>query len=186
MRHLAQIIAINLARLIFVSALFGVLFVGLNWALQPEERPDAEAIAQQQADEAAALASEPPGASPAPTAAATGEAPPAATPSPTEQDAQVLIALAEPPSETVVQVLEAGGGAAAVDRVVTALEQLGYDVINVTRSSREVAVTTVWWTAEAEAEARALRARDPRFQDVGPNQGLSEGVDLHVLVGPGF
>lgn len=97
-----------------------------------------------------------------------------------------LIAAAKAPAETTVQVLDAGGGNAAVDAVVSALEAIGYDIIAINDSSRDVTVTTVYFTDGNEPQAEALRARDPRFQEIEPNQGLSDGVDIHVLVAPGF
>jgi hypothetical protein len=47
-----------------------------------------------------------------------------------------------------------------------------------------VTTTTVWFTDDQEAEAEAMRARENRVAEVAPNQGLSDGVNLHVLVGP--
>lgn len=185
MRTLFRLVTLNAARVLFVGALALALWAGLQWALTPDPRPDAEAIAREQAirEASESEAAAEPEVTPTPTATA-----PAApvTPTPTEAPPEELIAAAKDPSQTTVQVLDAGGGPAAVDAAVAELESLGYDIINVTSSSRDVTTTTVWWTADAEAEARALRARAPRFQEVGPNEGLSEGVDIHVLVGPGF
>ena len=98
-------------------------------------------------------------------------------------DPQELIAAALPPGETTVQLLDAGGGTAAVDAAASALEQLGYQIVSRASSSRKVDATTVYYTADNEAEAEALRARDPRFQSVEANRGLNEGVNVHVLVG---
>jgi hypothetical protein len=56
--------------------------------------------------------------------------------------------------------------------------------VAVTSAREEVTLTTALFTAGNEAAALAVRARDPRVAEVGPNEALSEGVDLHVLVGP--
>ena len=66
------------------------------------------------------------------------------------------------------------------------LEQLGYNVVARSPSSRDVVETTVYYTADNIAEAEGLRAREPRFRVVEANRGLSEGVDIHVLVGTEF
>lgn len=185
MRTFFRLVSLNAARVIFVGALGLALYAGLNWALNPDPRPDAESIALA---EAAREASE----SEAAEAAAVSEPEePESTPVtpdavPTTDAPEVLIAAAKPPTETTVQVLDAGGGSASVDAAVAALESIGYQVVSVRGSSRDVTRTTVYFTAEAQAEADALRARDPRFQVVEPNQGLSEGVDIHVLVAPDF
>lgn len=174
----------------FVGVLLLSLYVGLTWALAIEDRPDAGRIAEAEAvreqaesERAASEAAASEAVQPQPTAAATAtEVPqPEVTVAPEE-----LIALAKTPAETSVQVLEAGGGNASVDQVVSALEAIGYEVVAINDSSRDVSVTTVYYTADNEPQAEALRARDPRFQEIEPNQGLSDQVDIHVLVGPDF
>lgn len=189
MSQLFRFITLNAARVIFVATLLLALYFGLNWALAIEDRPDAALIA---AAEAARNASESSASelaasvAPEPTTPATEAAAAAtATPTPTV-DPQELIAAALPPPETSVQVLDAGGGGAAVDSAVSALEQIGYNVVNVTSSTRKVDRTTVYFTADDKPQADGLQARDPRFQVVEANRGLNEGVNLHVLVGPGF
>ncbi|CAN5508772.1 hypothetical protein BH23ACT9_BH23ACT9_14880 [soil metagenome] len=182
-------LSLNAARVLFVGALLLVLYVGLTWALAIEDRPDAASIAAaeaareqaqsereeaQQAEEDVTTADEP-------TEAVTQVPAPVETVPPEE-----LIAAARQPGETTVQVLDAGGGNATTDAVVGALEGLGYQVVAINSSSRTVDVTTVYFTADDEPQAEALRARDPRFQAVEANQGLSEGVDIHVLVGRDF
>lgn len=136
------------------------------------------------------------GTTPAPTTRTPAAAPPpvattpptpapvTATPTVDPTPAEELIAAARDPAETSVQVLDAGGGGARTGDVVDRLEELGYQVVNVTSSRVDTTTTTVLYTDGAEAEARALRARDQRFTEIGPNDRLSEGVDLHVLVAP--
>ena len=85
-----------------------------------------------------------------------------------------------------MQILDAGGGNALVDAVRIRLEEIGYQIIAVQDSSRNVDRTTVYFTEENQAQAEGLRARDPRFQVVEANRGLSRNVDIHVLVGPNF
>lgn len=102
----------------------------------------------------------------------------------TEEEAQELIDAARDPSATSVQVLDAGGGSSAADDVAETLGELGYDVVAVNPSRIDYDVTTVLFTDGNEAEAEAMRARDERFSETAPNERLSDGVDLHVVVGP--
>lgn len=188
MNNILRLLSLNAARILFVGVLLLALYAGLTWALNPDERPDAASIAaaqaaQEQAASEAALEEAPE--TPTEEVEAT-EAPIEPTEAPTTPSPAVLIAAAKDPGETTVQVLDAGGGSAKVDAAVTVLEQLGYNVVAVSPSSRDVSQTTVYFTADAQAEAEALRAREPRFQVVEGNQGLSEGVDIHVLVGSEF
>jgi hypothetical protein len=86
-----------------------------------------------------------------------------------------------------VQVLEAGGGMGATNAAADFLsDEFGYQIINVTSARVDVSETTVWFTDGNEPEARALRARERRVAVVEENQGLNEGTDLHVLVGPNW
>ncbi|MEE8601665.1 LytR C-terminal domain-containing protein [Euzebya tangerina] len=185
MSTILRLISLNAARVLFVGSLLLALYVGLTWALAIEDRPDAASIARA---EAAANASESERTQSEVAAAPTPEAvDPSATAEPTEApptvDPQELIAAALPPGDTTVQILDAGGGSAAVDAAASVLEQLGYNIVARASSGRDVSTTTVYFTADNEAEAEALRARDPRFQVVEPNRGLNESVNIHVLVG---
>ena len=166
--------------MLLVGALVVVLFTGLQWALEPEARPDPGAVTFDFEPEADSQDEAPAG---EPTVAPPTGVPTATETSP-EEDPELLIAQARPPSETTVQVLDAGSGSVRIDAAVAALEALGYNVVAISPSRRDVSRTTVYFTATHEPEAKALRARDPRVQVVEPNEGLSEGVDLHVLVGP--
>ena len=165
-------------QLVFFAALGGLVFVSLSWAMDPTDHPELVARRPLTAEERGLQ----PSASPSVTPAATAPAPaPVATPSgppPAE-----LIAAAPPTDQTTVQVLDAGGGGERTDAAAATLRALGYDVINVTSSREDVPRTTVVFTDGHESEALAVRARDPRFADVRVNDRLSEGVDVHVLVG---
>lgn len=186
MDRIFRLISLNAARVIFVGSLLLALYVGLTWALAIEDRPDAASIA---AAQAALDASE--SAVAEANASEVTAAPVTESEAPTEVpptiDPQELISAAKPPGETTVQVLEAGGGAATVDSVVRALEAIGYNIVAESQSSqRKVERTTVYFTDDNDPQAEGLRARDPRFQDVEANRGLSASVDIHVLVGPDF
>jgi LytR cell envelope-related transcriptional attenuator len=98
-------------------------------------------------------------------------------------EARELIDAARPPEETTVQVLDAGGGSTATSEVADVLGEIGYDVVAINASRLDYPVTSVLYTEGNDAEAEALRARDERFAEVGINERLSEGVDLHVVVG---
>ena len=102
----------------------------------------------------------------------------------TQEEADELIGAAREPEETSVQVLDAGGGSSATSAVQAALDELGYDVVAVNASRTKYPVTTVLYTDGNDAEAEALRARDDRFTEIAPNEKLSDGVDIHVVVGP--
>jgi hypothetical protein len=102
----------------------------------------------------------------------------------TEEEAKALIDAARDPAETSVQVLDAGGGSSATRDVADVLADLGYDVVAINPSRVDYDVTTVLFTSGNDAEAEGLRARDERFAATSPNERLSEGVDLHVVVGP--
>lgn len=102
----------------------------------------------------------------------------------TEDETDELIGAAREPEETSVQVLDAGGGSSATSSVQEALTELGYDVVAVNASRTKYPVTTVLYTQGNDAEAEALRARDERFTEIAPNEKLSDGVDIHVVVGP--
>lgn len=180
MSEFLRVLSLSVLRIVFVGGLLLVLGAGLRWALNPAAAPIISGVAETPLP---GIADDGPATPPPPPPVAEA----APTPEPTQtEDAAALIAAARPPGETTVQLLDAGGGPAALDRAEAAILALGYDVINITSSSRDVSATTVYFVNANEPEARALRARDPRFQIVEPNQGLSEGVDLHVLVGPAF
>lgn len=100
-----------------------------------------------------------------------------------DTDAEALLAAAPPPQETTVQVLDGVGDSPNLGQLVAALEDLGYVVVATNPASVDYAVTTVLYSANREAAARALQARDPRIAEIRPNPGLSEDVDLHVVLG---
>ena len=101
----------------------------------------------------------------------------------TPAQAQQLIDAARAPEETTVQVLDAGGGSDAANDAADALREFGYDVVAINSSRTDYPITTVLFTAGNEAEAQALPARDERFAEIGPNERLSDDVDIHVVVG---
>jgi hypothetical protein len=176
----------GIARLVFAGGLLLALVIGLVWAFNPAEEggvrfsgtPD-DRVAQEaeEGDEDTAVD---------PDAPAVPSPEPEAEPEPedTGPPPEELIAAAPEPSETSVQVLDAGGGRARTEAVVAALEDLGYLIVNVTSSRTDVRSTTVWFTEGSEEAALALRARDERVVEVAENERLSPGVNLHVLVGP--
>lgn len=102
----------------------------------------------------------------------------------TRAEADELIAAARDPEETTVQVLDAGGGSNATNDVADTLREMGYDVVAINSSRADYPITTVLFTEGNEPEAEALRARDERFSETATNERLSEGVDVHIAVGP--
>jgi hypothetical protein len=175
----------QVARIILVGGLLLAFGWGLVWALNPSEggvtftAPDRDpAPAEEEGDDEEAADVEPRETDPAETPTPEPE------PTPTGPPPEELIAAAPDPSSTSVQVLDAGGGPTRTLGVTDALEDLGYQVVNVTSSRTDVTETTVWYTDGHEDAGLALRARDDRFAVVEENERLSAGVNLHVLVGP--
>jgi hypothetical protein len=172
-----------LGRVILLGVLLVVFLFMLLWALNPSRDGGLTMRAEDGAPE------EDPGngvatPAPEPTEPEPTEPEPEAEPTPEGPPPEELIAAAAEPAETTVQVLDAGGGPVRTLSVTETLEELGYNVTNVTSSRSDVATTTVWFTEGDEPQGLALRARDPRFAEVAPNERLNEGVNLHVLVGP--
>jgi hypothetical protein len=89
----------------------------------------------------------------------------------------------QPASETTVQVLDGVNDPERLDDVVATLRALGYEVVATNPAARNYDVTTVLYSQGHEAEAEALRTRDPRFAELAVNENLSETVDVHVVVG---
>jgi hypothetical protein len=172
------------ARVLFLAGIaFGVVW-GLLWALNPDPsagigfvpgRGQPAGEPTEEADPHAPAVEPGPDVAEAPTDEPTDE--------PTE-DPQELMAAARPPGETSVQVLDAGGGRAAMEAAAGALREAGYNVVNTTSSRSKVEQTTVWFSEGEEPQAKALRAREQRVVLVGRNERLHEGVNLHLLVGP--
>lgn len=166
----------------FAAFLALALLLGLYLSFRPagfEDEPEVAGEAEP-SDSASESAPEP-----EPTAA-TSE--PAAEPTEADEgltpdQAEDLIAAARPPEETSVQLLDAGGGSDAVNEAAEVLREIGYDVVAINPSRTEYDTTTVLFTDGNQAEAQALPAHDERFAEVAPNERLSDGVDVHVVVG---
>lgn len=93
-------------------------------------------------------------------------------------------AAAADPRETDVQVLDGGVGTERYADAVGVLEDLGYLIIASGPATRDYAETTVFVTEGYDDEAAGLAVADDRFTNVVANDvGLSEDVELHVVVG---
>lgn len=110
---------------------------------------------------------------PAPTASPTPV--PAPIPSPAETTAA--------PSAVTVQVLDGGGGPAAVREAVAVLEAAGYDVVAINAIRCCYTATTALWSDGRRAAAMALADSDRRIVEVRENPNLSQAVDVHVVIG---
>ena len=162
----------------FAAFLVVALLVGLYLSFRPSGFEDEPELAgEAQPSEGASEAQPPPAAESEPPAEPTEDG------GLTPEEAEELIAAARPPEETSVQLLDAGGGSDAVNDAAEVLRELGYDVVAINPSRTEYNTTTVLFTDGNEAEAQALPARDERFAEVAPNERLSDGVDVHVVVG---
>ena len=170
----------------FGASLVLALVVGLFLSFRPGgfEDPPPDLASDDATQAPAAEDEEPPPEEPEDEAPAEEEPEEEEDPGLTEEEAQELIDAARDPAATSVQVLDAGGGSTATADVADVLSELGYDVVAINPSRANYDVTTVLFTAGNEAEAEAVRARDGRFAETAPNERLSDGVDLHVVVGP--
>lgn len=114
--------------------------------------------------------------------------PPAATEAETSRPTEPTVEPAsEIPQEPVtVQVLYPPGLDDVAGEVAEVLRDLGYDVAAVNATARTTQTTTILATAGHEEDAAELRQTDPRFAQIEPNDGFSQDVDLHVLVGEDF
>ena len=91
-----------------------------------------------------------------------------------------------PVTGVTVQVLEQVGAEAQAAQAAGVLRRLGYDVVAVNITDRQVDTTTVLASAGRAADAEQLKTLDPRFGVITDNDGFSPDVDLHVIVGADF
>jgi hypothetical protein len=178
MRALGRTLA--LVAIVGAAAVFGFRATGQSFP-QPSTGGTADPglEAPQGTEEAGQLdppASPPP---PAPSPAPVPEVEPPPTPVP-----EVGPPPASPPlGSLTVQVLDGVGDRAGAQAAAAVLEELGYDVVVVNPAVRTYAETTVFYGDGRQADAEALRDRDPRFGVLAPNEGLAAHIDLHVVVG---
>ena len=173
-----------------VGAIVVALLMALQWALNPEEQQTEFFSVRTQTDEPVVPAADDAedadeqDEEPEPEEAEPEEPEETEEPGLSEEERQALTDAAPDPAETSVQVLDAGGGSEAMNAAADDVRELGYNVVNVTPSQTQVDATTAWWSDGHEPAAEAMRARDERIIAVGPNERLSDGVNLHLLVGP--
>lgn len=108
---------------------------------------------------------------------------PGAEGDPTLDAAQQILAAGPPPEETTVQVLDGVGASPNLPLLVAVLQDLGYRVVATNPAKTDYARTTVLYSEGREDAARALQARHGRIVEVRRSPGLSEAVDLHVVLG---
>lgn len=111
------------------------------------------------------------------------EPPPDAEAGAPAPDVDALLAAAPPPQDTTVQVLDGVGASPNLPAFVSMLESLGYQVVAVNPARVAYTTTTVLFSQGSEDAARALQARHPPVAELRENPGLSEAVDLHVVLG---
>lgn len=85
-----------------------------------------------------------------------------------------------------VQVLEQVGAEAQAAEAAAVLRELGYDVVAVNATDRQVDTTTVLASDGRLSDAEQLARLDERFAAVTANDGFSEDVNLHVIVAADF
>lgn len=107
--------------------------------------------------------------------------PAATTPAPTPAEVTE-----NPVAGVTVQVLEQVGAEAQAAQAAEVLRELGYDVVAVNVTDRQVDTTTVLASKGHAADAEQLKTFDPRFAVITDNDGFSPDVDLHVIVGADF
>ena len=120
-----------------------------------------------------------PAPTPVPDPALTSPPPTTPAPEPTEMTEN-------PVSGVTVQVLEQVGAEAQAAEAAQVLRQLGYDVVAVNVTDRQVDTTTVLASEGHAADAEQLQALDARFGVIADNDGFSPDVNLHVIVGADF
>lgn len=106
---------------------------------------------------------------------------PPTTPAPEPTEASEI-----PVAGISVQVLEQVGAEAQAAEAAQVLRQLGYNVVAVNTTDRQVDTTTVLASAGYAEAAEQLQQSDERFGVVTANDGFSEDVHLHVIVGADF
>jgi hypothetical protein len=107
-----------------------------------------------------------------------------ATSRPTEPTVEPASEIAREP--VTVQVLHIPGLEDTAGEVAAVLRDLGYVVEAVNETARTTRTTTILATTGYEDAAQELRDTDPRFAQIDSNDGFSESVNLHVLVGADF
>jgi hypothetical protein len=124
---------------------------------------------------------------PPPFARATPQTTPEPTPTPTPTPVEEEADEDEPftVSGVTVQVLDGRwDDGAAYDEVIDLLAELGFEVVDSGRAGRRYAETTLFYTDGNAELAEELAAAEGRFGVVEENtRGLSETLDLHVVVG---
>lgn len=117
---------------------------------------------------------------------------PPSDPEPTEETtSRPTEPTVEPASEiagepVTVQVLYPPGLDDVAGEAAAVLRDLGYEVAAVNATARTVDTTTILATAGHEEDAAELRDTDPRFAEIDANDGFSDAVDLHIIVGADF
>lgn len=87
-------------------------------------------------------------------------------------------------ADTTVQILDGSDDDGRYADAQAVLDELGYQVITSGPAASEYDETTVFVTGGFADEAAALAEADERFTRLKPNDvGLSEDVELHVIVG---
>ena len=105
------------------------------------------------------------------------------TPTPAPTPAEVT---ERPVAGVTVQVLGQVGAEAQAAEAAEVLRDLGYQVVAVNTTDRQVDTTTVLATAGHAADAEQLQSLDDRFGVITDNDGFSPDVNLHVIVGADF
>ena len=163
-------------RALLVLAVFVALFLAVDRIDAHGGRPAGTAASR-------ASASSAPAASRAPTT--TTAAP--ATRAPTTTEPGTTVATLRPAAGVTVQVLNGVFVTGLAHRVAARLRSAGYDVVAANTALGTYRVSRIYYTDGHRADAEALRARFPAFQQIAPAPAnLSRRIALHVVIGQNY
>jgi hypothetical protein len=112
---------------------------------------------------------------------------PAATQAPTSTEPGTTVSTLRSAKGVTVQVLNGVFVTGLAHRVAGRLRSAGYDVVAATTALGSYRVSRIYYTDGHQADAVALRARFPVFEQIAPAPAnLSRRIDLHVVVGQNY
>jgi LytR cell envelope-related transcriptional attenuator len=129
----------------------------------------------------------PPSTAPASTTTTTTTTAPPTTRAPTTSVPGTSVSTLRPSKGVTVQVLNGVFVTGLAHRVADRLRAAGYQVVATNTALGNYRVSRIYYTEGHQADAVALRARFPVFQQIAPAPAnLSRRVDLHVVVGKNY
>jgi hypothetical protein len=166
-------------RAALVLAAFLAVFLAVDRIAAPGGRPAARSAATR-----ASAGSAPPSSRAA--AVTTSTAAPA-TGAPTTTVPGTTVGTLRPVTGVTVQVLNGVFVTGLAHRVAARLRSAGYEVVAANTALGTYRVSRIYYTDGHRADAVALRARFPAFQQIAPAPAnLSRRIALHVVIGQNY